>query len=102
MEMYHQSIIECLRPPRLTCTLLYIYPQAGNAPTLVALPANSTSAARLLTNPGKVFPPALFHFGSSSAITVPGASPVFKRLSSVDEATFPGPTLNVQDTSVPY
>jgi hypothetical protein len=88
-------------PPHLT-TLIISYPQAGKAPTPVAVLANATSAALRLVNPDRVSPPALFHFGSSSAMTVSGASPAFKRRSSVDDSTFAGPTLNVQDTSAPY
>jgi hypothetical protein len=78
------------------------HPQAGNAPVPVAVVAKSTSAALLLTKPNSVSPPALFHFGNSSSMTVFGASPAFNRLSKVEDSTLAAPTLKVHETSAPY
>lgn len=83
-------------------SLSLLYPQAGKAPAFVPVFANVTSAALRLTNPGNTSPPALFHLGNSSPITVFGLSPAFSRFNSVELCTFAPPTLNVQLTSAPY
>ena len=79
-----------------------LHPHAGKAPIFVAVCARLTSAALRLTSPGNVCPPALFHFGSSSAITVFGSSPALSRLRRVEDCTFAPPTLNAQETRAPY
>jgi hypothetical protein len=62
---------------------------------------NLTSAALLLTNPGKTFPPAKRHFGNSCAATVFGFSPLFNLLINVEVLTFPQPSLKAQDANAP-
>jgi hypothetical protein len=47
-------------------------------------------------------PPALFHFGNSSAATLFGLSPAFNRLIKVEDPTFPQPSLNAHETKAPY
>jgi hypothetical protein len=79
-----------------------LYEQAGKARTLVAVCAKLTSAARLLVSPASTWPPALFHFGSSCAITVAGASFALSRWSRLLDSTFALPTLKHHDTNAPY
>lgn len=70
--------------------------------TLEAVLNRVTSAALLLTSPGKTCPPALFHLGNSSDATVLGVSPLFNLEINVEDAVFPHPTLNAQETRAPY